>query len=49
MRRGPAALESLRRVKLSLSQIPTLDEPAGPPPRRDPAPRPRYARRKTHA
>jgi RpiR family carbohydrate utilization transcriptional regulator len=49
MRRGPAALESLRRVKLSLSQIPTLDEPAGPPPRRDPSPRPRYARRKTHA
>ncbi|MGK9166152.1 SIS domain-containing protein [Inquilinus limosus] len=39
MRRGPAALESLRRVKYTLSQIPTLDEPAAPAP-------PRPARRK---
>jgi len=40
MRRGPTALESLRRVKLSLSQIPTIDEPAMPAPLRP-------ARRKT--
>ncbi|WP_052121296.1 MurR/RpiR family transcriptional regulator [Inquilinus limosus] len=45
MRRGPSALESLRRVKLSLSQIPTIDEPAPPAPPRDSSPRP--ARRKT--
>jgi RpiR family carbohydrate utilization transcriptional regulator len=46
MRRGPAALESLRRVKYTLSQIPTLDEPAGAPP---PRPARRPARRITHA
>lgn len=44
MRRGPAALESLRRVKYALSQIPTLDEPADPA-----SARPRLDRRKTHA
>jgi RpiR family transcriptional regulator, carbohydrate utilization regulator len=49
MRRGPTALESLRRVKYTLSQIPTLDEPAAPVPPRDTSPRPRPVRRKAHA
>ncbi|WP_051249492.1 SIS domain-containing protein [Inquilinus limosus] len=48
MRRGPAALESLRRVKYTLSQIPTLDEPAPPAPPRDVSPRP-ARRKKIHA
>jgi RpiR family carbohydrate utilization transcriptional regulator len=52
MRRGPAALESLRRIKYTLSQIPTLDEPAGaamrPPPRPSAAAR-RPAPGKSHA
>lgn len=45
MRRGPAALESLRRIKYTLSQLPTLDDPPAAPrpaPRR-PAPRKRHA------
>ncbi|MDR6291374.1 RpiR family carbohydrate utilization transcriptional regulator [Inquilinus ginsengisoli] len=52
MRRGPAALESLRRIKYTLSQIPTLDEPAGAamrPPPRPPAAARRSAPGKSHA
>ena len=51
MRRGPAALESLRRIKYTLSQIPTLDESAGAamrPPPRPPAAARRPAPGKSH-